>query len=205
MALRVVGNFYKHSAWPQLRKGAVTCRASWFLQIMDAQRSKERWEKTQGQELGCSWRWAEVSFLPCRALSHSMDFGLVLPVCLFLQFLGRKWYFPAGMLLWLDTCFANACLKFFTWFQRCDFICLICWQMTSVFYLLPHQGVARPQQVPLCQGSATMAALSQGSQSPGSHLHKLILCHSKIFPPFFNVDFLMERALEKPGCLTCEK
>ena len=55
----------------------------------------------------------------------------------------------------------------------------LCWQMTTVFYLLPHQGAARPRQVLLCQHPTSMAALSPGSQPPGSHLHKLILCHSE--------------------------
>lgn len=186
MALRVVGSFYKDSAWPQLRKGAVTCRASWFLQIMDAQRSKERWEKTQGQELDCSWRWAEVSFLPCRALSHSMDFGLALPACLLLHFLGRKWYFLVGMLLWLDTCIANACLKFFTWFQR---------YALSVGRWAPYFTccLTREQPVPSKSRCARIAP---------SQTYPLPL---KSFSPFFNVDFLMEWALEEPGRLTCEK
>lgn len=55
----------------------------------------------------------------------------------------------------------------------------LCWQMTAVFYLLSHQGAAHPQQEPLCQRPTSMAALSPGSQPPGSHLHKRILCHSE--------------------------
>lgn len=60
VALCVVGNLYKYSAWPQLKKGAVTCRSCWFLQMMDAQSSKERWEISGGQNLyalGGEQRW----------------------------------------------------------------------------------------------------------------------------------------------------
>lgn len=118
VALHVVGNLYRHSAQSQLRKGTVTCRACRLLQMMDAQSSKERWERPQGQELGCSWRWAEVRFLPCGAVSHSADFDFALPVPLLLHFLGRKWCFSPGMLLWLDMCIADMRLKFFAWFQQ---------------------------------------------------------------------------------------
>lgn len=118
VALRVVGNPYRHSAQSQLGKGAVTCRAHRLLQMMDAQSSKERWERLHGQELGCSRRWAEVRLLPCGAVSHSADFDLALPMPLLLHFLGRKWYFPAGMLLWLDMCIADTWLNFFAWFQQ---------------------------------------------------------------------------------------
>ena len=224
MAFRVVGNLYKHSALPQLRQGAVTCRIRQFLQMMDAQSSRERWEKPQGQELGCSWRWANVRFLPCRAVSHSADFVLTLPLPLLLCFWGRKWNFPAAMLLWLDACIAIAFWFFHLISAR------LCGQMTTIFYLQPHQGAAHPQQVPQCQHPTSMAALSLGSQPPGSHLHKLLLHHSetmvllwgildsttsssfseiwnrglKVLPHLLFV-FFMEQALEESGRLTCEK
>lgn len=113
-------------------------------------------------------------FLPCRAVSYSVDFGLALPMPFLLHSLGRKWYFPAGMLPWLDLCVANVCLIFFHLISM-----WLCWQLTTIFYLQPHQGAAHPWQVLLCQCSMSMAAHSLGSHCPGSHLHKLILCHSE--------------------------
>lgn len=44
VALCVVINLYKYTAWPQLRRGAATCRSCWCLEMKDAQSSKERWE-----------------------------------------------------------------------------------------------------------------------------------------------------------------
>lgn len=113
-------------------------------------------------------------FLPCRAVSYSVDFGLALPMPFLLHSLGRKCYFPAGMLPWLDLCVANVCLIFFHLISM-----WLCWQLTTIFYLQPHQGAAHPWQVLLCQCSMSMAAHSLGSHCPGSHLHKLILCHSE--------------------------
>lgn len=75
-------------------------------------------------------------------------------------------------------------------FHLISAICFICWQISSVCYLLPHQGAARPQQVPLCQGR-TFTNLSFATQ--------------KFSPYFLMLIFLMERALEEPGRLTGEK
>lgn len=46
-----MGNLYKHSVWPQLRKGTVPCEACRSLQTVDAQSSEEMWKRPRDKSL----------------------------------------------------------------------------------------------------------------------------------------------------------
>lgn len=128
-------------------------------------KAQQKGGKKPRDELGCSWRWAEVRILPCRAVFLSVDFHLALPVPLLLHFLGRKWPFLAVMLPWLDMCITNACLNIFTWFQ---------WGSVSRWPLYFTCCPTREQPVPgkSCYVRAlwVLPALSLGSQPAQGHI-----------------------------------
>lgn len=156
--------------------------------------------------------------LPCRAVSH---FCLTFPMSLVWHFLERKWYFPAGMMLWLDMSIFNACLIFFTPFQQG-------WQTTTVFYLLPRHEAAHPCKSCCASTLQAWQPFPQAHSLPGhtftswsfatlGHLlwdtyHPTISIffleiqnRGLIFCTVFWLIFLMEWAIQEPGHLTCEK
>lgn len=150
----------------------VTFRSCWFLQMMDAQGSKERWEISEDKNffaLGGGQKWGFASQRTLVLHFWCFFCGVSCEECD---------YLPAGMMLWLDVCIASACLNFFIPFQQG-------WQMTTVFHLLPHQEAAHPLQVLLCQCPTSTTALSPGSQPPRSHLYRVIVCRYEILiiPP----------------------
>lgn len=224
MAHHVVGNLYKHSAWPQLRKGAVICRAHQFLQMMDAQRAKQRWEKPQGQKPCFSWRWGEVRFFAMQSCFLLSRLWSCTSNASSVARSGKKMVFPCRDAAVVGYVRRQCVSHFFIWFQRGSagswppsFTCSLTKEQPFPGKSCCASALWAWQLIPWdVQGHIFTSLSLSHSETPvllwvthyptiGSFFLEIQTRKLKVFPNFLLLIFLMEQALDKPGHLTCEE